>query len=73
VVAARKGITPFQLAIAGVLARGGSTIPLASARRCDWLREAVGALDVHLTAEALARIDQAIRPQAVAGDGYRAE
>jgi aryl-alcohol dehydrogenase-like predicted oxidoreductase len=72
-IAAEKGITPAQLAFAWVLARGGDVIPLAGARRRDRLREALGALEVHLTAEDLACIDRAIPPQAVAGDRYPAE
>jgi aryl-alcohol dehydrogenase-like predicted oxidoreductase len=38
--------------------------------RRDRLREALGALDVRLTAEDLARIDQAVPAGAVAGDRY---
>ena len=45
-------------------------MPLVGARRRDRLREALGALDIRLTAEDLARIDQAVPPGAVAGDRY---
>jgi aryl-alcohol dehydrogenase-like predicted oxidoreductase len=69
-IAAEKGATAVQLAIAWVLARGVDIVPLIGARRRDRLREALGALDIRLTAEDLARIDQAVPPGAVAGDRY---
>jgi pyridoxine 4-dehydrogenase len=72
-LAAEKGITPAQLAFAWVLARGDDIVPLIGARRRDRLREALGALDVNLTTEDIARIHQAVPANAVAGDRYPAE
>jgi aryl-alcohol dehydrogenase-like predicted oxidoreductase len=69
-IAAEKGATAAQLAIAWVLAQGGDIVPLIGARRRDRLREAFGALDIRLTAEDLARIDQAVPAGATAGDRY---
>lgn len=69
-IAAEKGATAAQLAFAWVLAQGGDIIPLIGARRRERLREALGALEIRLTAEDLARIDQAVPPGAVAGDRY---
>jgi aryl-alcohol dehydrogenase-like predicted oxidoreductase len=71
-IAAEKGATVAQLAIAWVLAQGGDIVPLIGARRRDRLREALGALDIGLTAEDLARIDRAVPAGAVAGDRYDA-
>src|SRR6185312_6646633 len=65
-IAAEKGATPAQLAIAWVLAQGGDIVPLAGARRRDRLREALGALDIHLTPEDLQQIDRAVPAGAVA-------
>jgi aryl-alcohol dehydrogenase-like predicted oxidoreductase len=45
-------------------------VPLVGARRRDQLREALGALDVTLTKADLARIAQAVPPEAVAGTRY---
>ena len=42
-IAAEKGVTVAQLAIAWVLAQGADIVPLAGARRRDRLREALGA------------------------------
>jgi pyridoxine 4-dehydrogenase len=72
-LAADKGITAAQLAFAWVLARGDDIIPLVGARRRDRLREALGALDVNLTVEDIARIHEAVPADAVAGDRYPAE
>jgi aryl-alcohol dehydrogenase-like predicted oxidoreductase len=72
-IAADKGVTVAQLAIAWVLARGQDVIPLVGARRRDRLREALGALEVKLTADDLRRITQAVPAGAIAGDRYPPE
>ncbi len=69
-IAADKGVTPAQLAIAWVLAQGDEIIPLLGARTRAQLADTLGALDVVLTAEDLARIDAAIPPGAIAGGRY---
>ena len=61
-----------QIAIAWVLARGEDIVPLVGARRRDRLAEALGALDVELSADDLERIEEAIPPDAAAGDRYGA-
>ena len=72
-IAAGKGITPAQLAIAWVLSRGDDIVPLVGARRRERLREALAAADVELTAEDFARIDTAVPAGATAGTRYPAE
>ncbi len=69
-VAAAKGVSVAQLAIAWVLSRGPDIVPLVGARRPDRLREALGALDVSLTAAELAAIEQAVPKGAAAGERY---
>lgn len=69
-LAAEKGITTSQLAIAWVLAKGQSIVPVIGARKRTQLQESLGALDVHLSAEDLKRIEEAIPPTAVAGSRY---
>lgn len=69
-IAREKGATAAQLAIAWVLARGKDVIPLIGARTRNRLAEALPALDLELTAEDLARIDEAFPVGAVAGDRY---
>jgi aryl-alcohol dehydrogenase-like predicted oxidoreductase len=69
-IASANGVSVAQLAIAWVLSRGSDVVPLVGARRRDQLAEALGALDVALTAEDLAAIDSAVPPTAVAGTRY---
>jgi pyridoxine 4-dehydrogenase len=70
VIAKEKGCTTAQLAIAWVLSRGTDIVPLIGARRRDQLKEGLGALDVSLSQRDLARIEQAIPPDAIAGTRY---
>ncbi len=69
-LAAEKGTRPAQLAIAWVLAKGKSIVPVLGARKRTQLDETLGALDVDLSLEDLARIEEAIPASAVAGARY---
>jgi aryl-alcohol dehydrogenase-like predicted oxidoreductase len=71
-IAQEHDATVAQVAIAWVLSRGTDIIPLVGARRRDRLQEALGALDLHLSDNDLARIEAAVPPDAVAGDRYDA-
>jgi aryl-alcohol dehydrogenase-like predicted oxidoreductase len=71
-VAQAKDATVAQVAFAWVLARGEDVVPLIGARRRDQLSEALGALDLELSPGDLERIEQAIPPNAAAGDRYGA-
>jgi aryl-alcohol dehydrogenase-like predicted oxidoreductase len=67
-LAADKGVTPAQLGLAWVLARGDGIVPIPGTKRRTRLEENVGALDVTLTDAELEAIAQAL-PEA-AGDRY---
>ena len=71
-IAAGKGCSIAQLAIAWVASRGDDVIPLIGAKRRDQLRDAIGALDVKLSPADIARIENAMPADAVAGDRYGA-
>jgi aryl-alcohol dehydrogenase-like predicted oxidoreductase len=71
-MAADKGITAAQLAIAWVMARGKDIVPLVGARTRKRLRESLGAVDLSLSAAELNAIEQAIPADAVAGERYPA-
>jgi aryl-alcohol dehydrogenase-like predicted oxidoreductase len=71
-VADEKGTTVAQLAVAWVLSRGKEIVPLVGARRRDRLHEALGALEIKLTADDVAAIERAVPREAVAGDRYDA-
>jgi aryl-alcohol dehydrogenase-like predicted oxidoreductase len=68
-----KGVTASQLAIAWVLSRGDDIVPVIGARKRSQLDEALGAVAVKLTAEETARIENIVRPDAVAGTRYDAQ
>ncbi|GIG60786.1 aldo/keto reductase [Longispora fulva] len=71
-VAAAKGVSVAQLAIAWVLAQGPDIVPLVGARTRVRLAEALGALDVTLDAADLAAIEAAVPVGAAAGARYAA-
>jgi aryl-alcohol dehydrogenase-like predicted oxidoreductase len=69
-VAAAKDRSVAQVAIAWVAHQGQDIIPLVGARRRDRLAEALGALDVALTAKDIAAIELAVPKDAAAGSRY---
>jgi aryl-alcohol dehydrogenase-like predicted oxidoreductase len=69
-LAADKGCTPAQLALAWVLAQGEHIVPIPGTRRIRNLEENLGALDVHLSAEELAAIDAVFPLGVTAGARY---
>ena len=71
-MAARKGCTPGQLALAWVLARGEDIVPIPGTKRRRWLEENVAATQVTLALGDLAELDAAMPPGAAAGDRYAA-
>ncbi|NKC32211.1 aldo/keto reductase [Falsiroseomonas selenitidurans] len=71
-LAAERGATPAQMAIAWALAKGPHVIPLVGARRPERLAEALGALALHLQPEELAALEAAVPAEAVAGTRYDA-
>jgi pyridoxine 4-dehydrogenase len=71
-LAQEKDVSVAQLAIAWVAARGMDIVPLVGARRRDRLQEALGALEVQLKPEDLARLEAIVPPNAAAGERYNA-
>ena len=69
-VAAARGVTPVQLAVAWVLARGNDIVPVIGARRRAQLDDALGALVMQLSDDELRRIEEAVPADAVAGTRY---
>jgi aryl-alcohol dehydrogenase-like predicted oxidoreductase len=60
VLAAAKGVTPAQLALAWVLHRGDDVVPIAGTKRVRWLEENLAAARVGLTPAEIAHIGEAI-------------
>lgn len=69
-VADGLGASVAQVAIAWVLGRGEDVVPLIGARRRERLDEALGAVALDLTPDAVARIEAAVPADAAAGDRY---
>ena len=65
-----KGCTPAQLALAWVLARGDDIVPIPGTKRRAYLEDNLGALDVTLGEDELARIDAILPPGAASGTRY---
>ena len=69
-LAAEKGCTPAQLALAWVLAQGEDVVPIPGTTRVGHLEENAAALAVELTADDLRRLEEAFPTGATAGDRY---
>jgi aryl-alcohol dehydrogenase-like predicted oxidoreductase len=69
-IAEPKGATVAQVAIAWVLSRGDDVVPLVGARRRDRLQEALGAVELELSADDLDAIERAVPAGAAAGERY---
>jgi aryl-alcohol dehydrogenase-like predicted oxidoreductase len=71
-MAAARGCTVAQLCLAWLLAQGEDVLPIPGTRSLARMEENLGALDIALSAEELARIDEAVPPGAAAGSRYPA-
>ncbi len=69
-IAAAKGCTPAQLALAWLLSRGEDVVPIPGTKSRARLEENAGSLDVVLTADELARIEEAAPKGTTAGARY---
>ena len=67
------GASVAQVAIAWVVSQGPDIVPLIGARRRDRLAEALGALNVKLSADDLTKLAEALPPGVAAGERYPAE
>ncbi|MFJ8166806.1 aldo/keto reductase [Streptomyces sp. NPDC096136] len=69
-LAAAKGVTTGQLALAWVQHRGEDVVPIPGTRRQRYLEENLAALSIELTAEDLAAIEAAAPREQIAGARY---
>ena len=69
-LAAERKISPSQLAIAWVLSKDESIVPVIGARTRAQLKESLAALDVKLAPEELARVEESVPESAIAGTRY---
>jgi aryl-alcohol dehydrogenase-like predicted oxidoreductase len=69
-MAAAKGCTASQLALAWALAQGEDVVPIFGTKRRKYLEENLGALSLHLSAQDLKRIEDLAPRGAAAGPRY---
>ncbi|MFE0377670.1 aldo/keto reductase [Streptomyces inhibens] len=69
-IAAEKGVSAGQLALAWVQHRGDDVVPIPGTRRQKYLEENLGALAIELSADELAAIDAAAPAGRIAGTRY---
>lgn len=69
-IAAAKGATPAQIALAWVLHQGDDIVPIPGTKRVGYLEENLAALDIALSADDLAALDRAFPPGATSGARY---
>ena len=72
-IAQEVGCTAAQLAIAWVLHRGDHILPIPGTRTTAHLRDDLGAADVVLNADVMARLDALINQRTVVGSRYNAQ
>jgi aryl-alcohol dehydrogenase-like predicted oxidoreductase len=69
-MAAVKGCTPAQIALAWVLAQGDDVVPIPGTKRVKYLEDNMGAARVRLTKDDLAELDRLFPPGAASGERY---
>jgi len=69
-LAAAKGCTPAQLALAWVLSRGDDVVPIPGTKRRTYLEQNAAASAITLTEDELRELDEAFPPGAAAGPRY---
>ena len=70
-MAKEKGVTPAQLTLAWLMAQGNDIIPIPSNKTRKHLEENIKAAEIKLSQEDLARLNEILRPEAVAGPRSR--
>jgi aryl-alcohol dehydrogenase-like predicted oxidoreductase len=69
-LAAARGVTPGQIALAWLLHKGPDIVPIPGTKRRSYLEENAAAADVTLGAAEMAALDAALAPGTVAGPRY---
>jgi aryl-alcohol dehydrogenase-like predicted oxidoreductase len=69
-IAEAIGAKPSQVALAWLLGKGDFIVPIPGTKRRVYLEENAGAVDVKLSDDDMARLEAALRPEAVSGPRY---
>jgi len=71
-IAGRKGVTPGQLALAWVLAKGEDLVPIPGTKRRKYLEENAAAAEIKLTPGEIAELEAAVPQNEISGERYAA-
>jgi len=69
-LAAAKGVTPGQIALAWLLHKGPDIVPIPGTKRRRYLEENVASADVSLSDADMAALDAALAPERISGPRY---
>jgi aryl-alcohol dehydrogenase-like predicted oxidoreductase len=69
-IAKKHDATPAQIALAWLLHKGGDIVPIPGTKRRKYLEENVAAVSITLSADEMTRLDDSLRPEAIAGPRY---
>jgi aryl-alcohol dehydrogenase-like predicted oxidoreductase len=71
-IGAKHDATPATIALAWLLHKGDDIVPIPGTKRRKYLEENAAAASIDLNAEEMATLDDALRPEAIAGPRYNA-
>ena len=66
-VAADRGVSPAQVALAWMLSKPGISAPIIGATKMEHLDDAIAAVEVELTRDEIDRLEAPYTPHAIAG------
>jgi aryl-alcohol dehydrogenase-like predicted oxidoreductase len=69
-VASAQGATPAQIALAWLLQKGDDIVPIPGTKRRTYLEENVAATEIALSASDVAKLDESLAKEKVAGPRY---
>ncbi len=72
-LAAKRGVTPGQIALAWLLHKGPDVVPIPGTKRRRYLEENAAAVEIALDAAEMGTLDEALSPDKVSGPRYGAQ
>lgn len=69
-IADEKGVKPGQIALAWVLAQGKDVVPIPGTKHIEYLKENIAAVEIYLSEDDLARLNDAVPRGSAAGSRY---
>jgi len=69
-MATKHGATPGQIALAWLLHKGDDVVPIPGTKQRRHLEDNAGAVNVSLTTEEMAQLDDALAPEKISGPRY---